>query len=152
MENFFSWMTKLIPKEEVIIWFNVHNIHYEKVELFGDIFISLYRIIDKTYLGEDTGETKIFLSVDDVNSHFEWAWMTLLNNFNRENININLEGDHKEYVREFFIDTYYFPPQKNIKDTLDEFLLDTFDYKKSFTKSDLDILTEIYHLFNKNLN
>ena len=38
MENFFNWMSKPIPREDIIIWFNVHNMSYEKIELFGDIF------------------------------------------------------------------------------------------------------------------
>lgn len=152
MENFFSWMTKVVPKEEVEIWFNVHNIHYEKIELFSDIFITLYYIIDSTYLGEDTGATKIQMSLDDVKSHFEWSWSTLLEGFKKENIFINPEGDHKTYIEDFFVETYYFPIKKSVKESLNIFLLDTFDYKKKFTKPDLDILTEIYHLFNKNLN
>jgi hypothetical protein len=40
MENFFNWMSKVIPNDEVIIWFNIHNMHYEKIELYGDIFKS----------------------------------------------------------------------------------------------------------------
>jgi molecular chaperone DnaK (HSP70) len=47
MENFFNWMSKPIPKEEVIIWFNVHNMNYEKIELCGDIFRSCIELIDK---------------------------------------------------------------------------------------------------------
>lgn len=152
MENFFSWMTKLVPKEEVVIWFNIHNIHFERVELISDIFLSLFHIINHTYLGEDTGETKIMMNEDDVNSHFDWAWKKLVENFNKENIIINIEGDHKDYVKEFFWNTFYFPPKKKIKETLNDFLEQTFNYNKEFTKSDLDILTEVYHLFNKNMN
>ena len=61
MENFFNWMTKPIPQEEVIIWFNIHNMIYEKIELYGDIAKSLTIIINETYLGEDISETKITL-------------------------------------------------------------------------------------------
>lgn len=152
MENFFSWMAKLIPKEEVTIWFNIHNIHYEKIELISDIFISLYHTVNITYMGEDTSETKIVMSEEDIYGHFDWCWRKLVADFKKENISINSVGEHKEYVKEFFLNTYYFPPEKKIKDTLHSFLLETFDYEKEFTKSDLDILTEVYHLFNKNLN
>jgi hypothetical protein len=65
MENFFDWMAKPIPKDEVIIWFNVHNMIYEKIELYGDIFKSLNAIIVDTYLGDSNSETKINLSDDD---------------------------------------------------------------------------------------
>jgi hypothetical protein len=55
-------MSKPIPKEEVVVWFNVHNMTYEKIELYGDIFESLNFIITDTYLGENISETKILMS------------------------------------------------------------------------------------------
>jgi hypothetical protein len=30
MENFFNWVTKPIPNEEVVMWFNAHNMIHEK--------------------------------------------------------------------------------------------------------------------------
>ena len=53
MENFFNWMAKPLPKDEIIIWFNIHNMTYEKIELYGDVFKSLNHIILDTYLGDD---------------------------------------------------------------------------------------------------
>jgi hypothetical protein len=61
MENFFNWMTKPIPQDEVIIWFNIHNMTYEKIELYGDIAKSLTKIVMDTYLGESVSETKIMI-------------------------------------------------------------------------------------------
>ena len=62
MENFFNWMIMPVPKDEVIIWFNVNNMTYEKIELYGDISKSLTRIIIDTYLGDNISETKITLT------------------------------------------------------------------------------------------
>ena len=53
MENFFNWLSKPIPKDEIITWLNVHNMYYERIELYGDIFKSLNQIIIDTYLGSD---------------------------------------------------------------------------------------------------
>ena len=78
MENFFNWMSKPIPPDEVEIWFNVHNIIPEKIELYGDVFKSLNFIINDTYLGDDYKETKINLSKEDNELHFEWCWKTLI--------------------------------------------------------------------------
>ena len=74
MENFFKWIGKLVPREEVIVWFNVHNMNYEKIELYGDIFKSFSIIIHDTYLGEDNFETKILLTPEDKIAHFDWCW------------------------------------------------------------------------------
>jgi len=151
MENFFNWMSKPIPKEEVIIWFNVHNMNYEKIELCGDIFRSLNHIILDTYMGEDKGETKISLTQDDKESHFKWCWKKTVDNFNKENIKIKHSGEHKDYFEDFFMETFYNQSEKNVKDAIPSFILDVFDVEKPFSKSDLDILTELYKLIEKNI-
>jgi hypothetical protein len=151
MENFFNWMSKPIPQDEVIIWFNVHNMNYERIELYGDIFKSLNYIIIDTYMGEETNETKISLSQEDKESHFEWCWNKMIEDFKKENIIIKHGGEHKEYFRSFFFDTFYNQSERNIKDSIPNFLVEVFDVEKPFSKSDLDILTELYKLMEKNI-
>ena len=151
MENFFNWMSKPIPQDEVIIWFNVHNMNYERIELYGDIFKSLNYIIIDTYMGEETNETKISLSQEDKESHFEWCWNKMIEDFKKENIIIKHGGEHKEYFRSFFFDTFYNQSEKNIKESISNFLVEVFDVEKPFSKSDLDILTELYKLMEKNI-
>jgi len=151
MENFFNWISKPVPKEEVIIWFNVHNMVYEKIELYGDIFKSLNYIVTDTYLGDDSNETKIILSKEDNESHFEWCWNKTLENYKKENIIIKHGGLHKDYLKSFFMDTFYNQKEKNIKEAIPNFLVDVFDVSKPFSKSDLDILTELYKLMEKNI-
>lgn len=150
MENFFNWMSKPVPDDEVIVWFNVHNMNYEKIELCGDIFKSLYQIVFDTYLGDDDNETKIILSNEDQGNHFEWCWKKLLINFKKENILLKSEGPHKDYLKSFFLDTFYNPHEKNIKSAIPNFLDDVFSLDRPFSKSDLDILTELYNLIDKN--
>ena len=98
MENFFNWMSKPVPKDEVLIWFNVHNMNYEKIELYGDVFKSLNHTILETYLGSEDSETRISISEDDNNLHFEWCWDKVLENFSKENIIIKHGGQHKDYL------------------------------------------------------
>jgi hypothetical protein len=151
MENFFNWMSQPIPKDEVIVWFNIHNMSYEKIELYGDIFKSLYQIINNTYLGSDNSETKIFLSDEDNQNHFEWCWKTILDLFKKENIHLKPDGQLKNYFKSFFSETFYEPNQKNIKLAIPNFLDDVFCLDTPFTKSDLDLLTEVYNLLEKNM-
>ena len=151
MENFFNWMSKPIPHDEVVIWFNVHNMNYERIELYGDIFKSLNHIIIDTYMGEETKETKISLSLEDKESHFDWCWNKMVEDFRRENIIIKHGGEHKDYFRSFFFDTFYNQSEKNVKDSIPNFLIEVFDVKKPFSKPDLDILTELYKLMEKNI-
>jgi len=151
MENFFNWMSKPVPKEEVIVWFNIHNMSYEKIELYGDIFKSLYHIIEDTFLGNDDIETKIFLTDEDKSQHFEWCWKTTVDLFKKENIKLKTEGQLKDYFKSFFIETFYSSTEKNIKLAIPNFLSDVFSLDTPFTKSDLDLLTEVYNLLEKNI-
>jgi hypothetical protein len=150
MENFFNWMTKPLPKEELIIWFNVHNMTYEKIDLCGDFFKSLNQIIMDTSLGDSTSETKISLSYDDNLSHFEWCWNKVIENFKRENIIIKSDGEHKDYFQSFFMDTFYNQTESSLKKSISKFLNEIFDVGITYSKSDLDLLTELYKLIEKN--
>lgn len=151
MENFFNWITKPVPKDEVILWFNIHNMNYEKIELIGDIAKSLTKIIMDTYLGENTSETKIRLSEEDKRLHFNWCWNKTIENFRKENVIIKPQGEHKEYFESFFMDTYYNQTIESVKLSIGQFLDEIFDTEIDFTKSDLDLLTELYKLIEKNI-
>ena len=151
MENFFNWMSKPVPSHEVEVWFQVHNMVSEKIDLYGDIFLSLSKVIKDTYLGDSNQETKIIMTDEDLQNHFDWCWKTTLKNFELENISIGTKGEHKEYLRNFFYDTFYHQDKVHMRDAIPEFLEDLFDQDKPFAKSDLDILTEIYKLLDKNV-
>ena len=154
MENFFNWMSKTIPTDEVTIWFNVHNMNFEKIELYGDIIKSLnYNIVD-TYMGDggEHAETKISLSQEDKESHFEWCWSKTLKDFKKENIIIKEQGPHKEYLKSFFMGTYYNNTDKSVKESIPSFLFEIFGVNEPFTKADLDILTELYKMLEKSVS
>ena len=154
MENFFNWIAKPLPNDEVVTWFNVHNMIYEKIELYGDIFKSLNYVITDTYMGDSNGdspETKIVMSPEDKQSHFDWCWGKMVENFHKENITITIDGEHKDYLKSFYMDTFYHQTQKNVKDSVPVFLNDIFNMSKPFSKSDLDMITEIYKMMEKNV-
>ena len=154
MENFYSWMMKPVSHDDVEVWFNMNNMIYEKRELFSDFTYSLYYLIKSTYLGneyDDNNETKVILNDDDKLSHFDWCWSKTIENFTKENLKFNSKGDHRDYFEKFFMDLYYNADSKLIRDNIQKFFEDLFDEEKAFTKSDLDMLTEIYKLLNKNI-
>ena len=154
MENFYSWMMKPVNREDVEIWFNINNMIYEKRQLFSDFTFSLYHIIKSTYLGDDItnpSETKIILSQQEKENHFEWCWNKTLENFSKENIKFNLTGEHKDYYEKFYMDLFYNAENNKISGNILMFFEELFNEDKMFTKSDLDMLTEIYKLLNKNI-
>lgn len=151
MENFFNWITNPMPKDEIVIWFKANNMIYEKIELHGDIFKSLYYIIIDTYLGDSENETNIHLSIEEKKSHFEWCWKKMIDNFKKENININLEGDHKEYLESFFMDSFYNQKDNHVKNSIEKFITLIFDVDGEFTKADLEMLTDFYKILEKSM-
>jgi hypothetical protein len=79
--------------------------YYEKIELYGDIFKSLNYVISDTHMGDEFRETKIILTNEDNMNHFNWCWNKVVGDFQKENIIIGEEGDHKDYFISFFNDT-----------------------------------------------
>jgi hypothetical protein len=153
MGNFFNYISKNLDQDEVDIWFNANNIIPEKLELYYDFTISLYNLVTDTYLGENTdNETKVTLSDEDNTKHFDWCWKKTVDNFYKEGLEFNQDGDHYEYFKSFFDEIYYKQENKNIKDSIGKFFSDVFDREKPFTRSDMDMIYTIYRSLDKNLN
>jgi hypothetical protein len=154
MENFFNWISKPMDSEDVEIWFNMNNMIPEKGELFFDFCVSLFTLMKETYLGDESFnyETKVTLSEEDKKKHFEWCWNKTIENFKKENVRFNTKGDHFEYFNSFFMEVYYTQKNNNVRDSIDSFLKDLFNRKIPFTKSDLELYTELYKLLDKNIS
>jgi hypothetical protein len=154
MENFINWISKPLNPEDITLWFNVNNIIVEKLDLFFDFTASLTFLINETYLGgfDVKTETTIILSDDEKNKHFEWCWGKVIENFEKEKINFNSDGEHKEYFYNFFIEAFYTQKNDVVRNSIDIFYKNIFNISSQYTKSDLDMLTELYKKLDKNLN
>jgi hypothetical protein len=51
----------------------------------------------------------------------------------------------------FFLDTFYNQSEDRVKKSISVFLKEIFDEDMNYSKSDLDLLTELYKLMEKNL-
>jgi hypothetical protein len=154
MENFFNYIAKPLNADDVEVWFKVNNIFPEKMELFSDFAHSLNYLIRDTYLGEDEDvgkETKINLTQDDNKKHFSWCWNKTVDNFEKENLLFDREGEHYDYFESFFMEIFYEQKDKKIRDSIEKFFLELFDYNKAYTKSDLDMIYAIYKNLDKTL-
>ena len=150
--NFFKWLTEPVSIEEIEIWLNVNNMIREKIELFSDFSFALYNLITDTYLGDDEKNiTKITLSDREKKDHFDWCWNKNIENFNRENLFFNIEGDHYDYFSSFFRDAFYLQKDEKVRKSIEGFLRELFNNFNNYTKSDLDMITEIYKMLDKNL-
>jgi hypothetical protein len=96
-------------------------------------------------------ETQITLTDIDDKNHFEWCWDKVIDNFAKENIFFTKKGEHYDYFDSFFDETFYNQKDVKVKNSIGDFFEDLFDYNKSFTKSDLDMITNIYKLLDKQI-
>ena len=125
MENFFNYISKPVPPDEVDVWLKMNNIIPEKMELFSDFSQSLYELIKMTYLGESVNsiETKITLTNEDKKKHFEWCWNKTIENFKKEGLFFNLKGEHFDYFKIFFDDIFYNQKEERIKNSVKNFFV-----------------------------
>ena len=153
MDNFLNYITKNLDPEQVDIWFRVNNIIPEKMELYYDLSYSLYLLIRTTYLGyyDDFSETKVKMTPEDNQNHFDWCWNKTIKNFKKENINFELKGEHYDYFLNLFVEIYYTQNKDIVRNSIDLFFNDLFNRDKPFTQVDLDLVFNIYKSLDKNL-
>jgi hypothetical protein len=145
-ESYLEFVSSESYKHQIDIWYKAYNISREKTDLFYDFVTSLYELIDETFLGAD-----VLQSEDDQRNHFTWCWNATIENFNKEKIYFKEKGNHYEYFWNFFLEAYYFEQLDGNIIRIREYFYKLFDFKYRKTRSELDMLTEIYKLFEQNL-
>ena len=145
-EQFYKYITEPIEKEEMALWVKAYNIKSEKTELFFDFINSLFTLIRETYLGED-----IMKKEEDIKGHFTWCWDKVVSNFKKENINFNEVGNHYEYFWNFFYESFYIAKEEETIPKISMFFNRMFKLYIQKTKSELDLLSEMYCILNSNL-
>ena len=80
-EGFLEFVSSDNYKNQIDVWVRAYNISYEKTELFYDFLVSLYDLIESTYLGVD-----MMVSEIDQKNHFTWCWDKTIESFNKEKI------------------------------------------------------------------
>lgn len=156
MDNFLNYITKPLNPEHVDRWFRVNNIITEKLELYYDFTVSLYYLINKTYLGGDNEndiktETQIIMSKEDNQDHFKWCWNKNLENFKKENIIFEDKGEHYDYFMDLFNEIFYDKKTQITKESVDSFFNDMFNREKVYTQVDLDLIYNLYKSLDKNI-
>jgi len=131
---------------QIDIWCRTYNISRERTELFYDFLISLYDLIEETYLGPD-----VLFYENDQRGHFTWCWDKIIESFNKEKIYFKPRGNHYEYFWNFFLEAYYFVQIDGDKLKIEEYFFKLFDLKYRKSRSELDIVTEIYKMLEQNL-
>ena len=145
-EGYLEFISSESYKNQIDVWVKAYYISYEKTELFYDFLISLFDSIESTYLGID-----VMGDEADQKSHFTWCWDKTITNFNNEKIYFKERGNCYEYFWNFFLEAYYYTQIDGNHTRIKEYFFKLFEFKHRKTRSELDMLTEIYKLFEQNL-
>jgi len=146
--EFIKYITTPLTKEEMVLLYKANDIKYEKCELYKDFILTLNKLVVETFLGDD-----VIHSEKDIKNHFSWCIDKVVDNFRKENIIFDKPTNIKEYFFNFYLELFYnVNNKKDIKEKLNKLPNLSFIYKRIKTRSDMDVLLELYRLFEKSLN
>jgi hypothetical protein len=110
--------------------------------------MSLNKMINDTYLGSDYINTE-----KEITQHFNWCIDKVIGNFKEEKIIFQDITIVKEYFYFFYYEIFYKTVEKkNILDRLNKLGELSFNYHRLKSRSDIDVLIELYKLLDKSLN
>jgi hypothetical protein len=123
-----------------------------RAELYRDFTINLLHKIYDYYL-----DVKTLSNSDDMCNHYNWCYNEVCKGFEKEKIIFSDNADLKSYFYSFYIHHVYKTDGRTDKDSIDIHKLDKFwrgifNYKNQKNSNDMNILIEIYNIFNKSLN
>tara|TARA_R110000824_G_scaffold178720_1_gene358538 strand:+ start:787 stop:1254 length:468 start_codon:yes stop_codon:yes gene_type:complete len=146
--EFIKYISTPLMVEEMQLLYKANNIKYDKCELYYDFITTLNKLIVETFLGDD-----VINSEEDIKNHFIWCIESIFNNFKKENIIFTEITELKNYFYNFYLELFYNINNKSdVIDKLNKLPILSFDYSRMKTRSDMDVLLELYKLFEKSLN
>jgi hypothetical protein len=147
MENseFVNYITNPLTIDQMNLLYKANDVKFDRCNLYYDFIKSLNKVIVDTYLGSE------YITTDrEVKEHYLWCFNNIVENFKEENIIFDDVVRLKEYFFYFYDELFYKDSDKvlNKLDNLAEF---SFDFHRIKSRSDIDIMIELYKLFEKSL-
>ena len=128
--------------------YRANNIKYERCNLYNEFIMSLNITINDTYLGSE-----YINSEKEVIQHFKWCLDKVIDNFKEKNIIFEDTTEVEEYFYFFYSEIFYkSEDRKNNLSKLNNLAYLSFDYHRLKSRSDIDVLVEVYKLLDKSLN
>jgi len=148
-QEFFEYISIPLSQDYIDITYKAHNIIPEKTELYNEMVLSLFDIVFDTYLGRE-----VINSEKKMKEHFIWCWDKNIKNFRKEDIDFAKSEELRDYFTQFALESFYQESSKKIntlQTRIKWFWGKCFDYDGDRTRSELDILVEVYQIFEKSL-
>jgi len=122
----------------------------DRVEIYKDFTINLLNYIVDFYLDKQT------LSEDtDIRNHYNWCYNKVCDEFKLEGIDFSNNVGLRDYFYEYYYNQFYKKEGEN-DNTLfllhEKFWRNIFDIEKQKNKSIINILVEVYSVFDLSIN
>lgn len=143
--DFIEYISKPMEDRDILLLLKINGFTVERANLLLDFVESITQKIIKTYLGDT------LMTTEDKRKHFDWCWKSVLKDFSKENIFFNKKGSLYDYFLSFFNEIFYLEQnkeEKKFQKTL-YFIINSFNYKRLRTKSEIDSFLDLYKIFNK---
>ena len=146
--EFMNYITTPLTYDQMHLLYRANNIKYERCNLYNEFIMSLNITINDTYLGSE-----YINSEKEVIQHFKWCLNKVIDNFKEENIIFEDTTEVEEYFYFFYSEIFYkSEDRKNNLSKLNNLAYLSFDYHRLKSRSDIDVLVEVYKLLDKSLN
>jgi len=147
MDNseFMNYMVTPLSYEQIQLLYKANDIKFDRCNLYYDFIKSLNVTLFTTYLGEEYIKTE-----SEIKEHFVWCLDKVIKDFNQEKIEFGDTGKIKDYFFYFYYELFYINNEKSLE-KLNKLADLSFDFNRIKSRSDMDILIELYKMFEKSL-
>jgi len=122
----------------------------DRVELYKDFVINLLYYIYNYYIDKESLNAE-----EDIRNHYNWCFKKVCDEFLEEGIDFTKNDKLREYFYSFYHNQFYLLKLENKDISLEyyeNFWRNIFNFEKQKNKSLLNILIEIYNIFDETIN
>jgi hypothetical protein len=122
----------------------------DRVEIYRDFAMNLLYYIYNYYIDRES------LSADeDIRNHYSWCFNKVCDEFKQEGLDFTGNKELKEYFYAYYYHQFY-KVNNNNQDTsigyYEKFWKNIFEIDKQKNKNIINILVEIYNIYDKSIN
>ena len=143
--EFMNYMTQPLSSEQMNLLYKANDIKFDRCNLYYDFIKSLNQNIIDTFLGDEYIHTE-----KDIFGHYNWCFNKVVDDFKYENIFFDDMEKIKDYFLYFYEELFYKDLDKSLE-KINKLADLSFNYYRLKSKSDIDILIELYKMFDKSL-
>jgi len=143
--EFMNYMVTPLSYEQMHLLYKANDIKFDRCSLYYDFIKSLNITLVNTYLGEE-----YINSEREVKEHYIWCFNKVIKDFKNEKVLFDETDKLKEYFFYFYYELFYNNSEKSLS-KLNKLADLSFDFNRLKSRSDIDILIELYKMFEKSL-